>query len=81
MQKFCTSNMYVGKIKQLFPQKMKINIISNVLKLKKGIKSCVFIVHNVELNYATLVYLAINMFIKEFISHKYVKHVAKFVTT
>jgi hypothetical protein len=53
---------------------MKMNIINNVLSLKKGIKSCVFIVHNVEL-------LAINIFIKKFISHKYVKHVAKFVTT
>ncbi len=37
--------------------------------------------HNVELNYATLVELAISMFINAFISHKYVKHVAKFVTT
>jgi hypothetical protein len=44
--------MYVGKI-HIFSQKMKINIINNVLRLKKVIKPCVFFVHNVELNYAT----------------------------
>jgi hypothetical protein len=60
---------------------MKINIINNVLKLKNCIKSFVFIVHNVELNDTTLVQLAINMFIKTFVSHKYVKPVIKFVTT
>ncbi len=37
--------------------------------------------HNGELNYATLVSLAINVFIKTFISHKYIQHVAIFVTT
>jgi hypothetical protein len=43
------------KDKTIFSQQMKINIINNVLRLKKAIKPCVFIVHNAELNYATLV--------------------------